>query len=78
MKPESNFRRGRGAGHPPCISYKEACDLAGKGSLSQLLSIREDAPKKVISNNTNSSRTTWYPKPEMVAWIKKLKEEGVL
>ena len=78
MNPESNFRRGRGAGRPPCISYKEACELAGCASLSRQLSIREDAPKKVISHNTNCSKTTWYSKPEMVAWIKKLKEEGVL
>lgn len=64
----------------PCISFREACELAGVESLRTLMRHQEDAPKPMITTRARNSgqQNTWYSKPEMVAWINKMKEIGKL
>lgn len=65
---------------PPCISYPEACEIAGVKSLSNLISRRDDAPKpRLIKHSSKTSgQVTWYSRPEMLSWLKKMREIGEL
>lgn len=69
----------KGLHRGPCITYREACDLAGVKSLARLLA-RDDAPKAALSTHgrLRAGRNSHYSKREMAAWVNKLKAEGTL